>query len=403
LLKLSHEADQRILPDMKKAKHKEIEAEIRHLISMYPVGAKLPPERQLAASHSCNCLTVRTAMKTLVDEGIIVRRVGSGTFVASRGDLSTGLDGATKNARIGVLVHSDSDAYAHKLLQGMAQVAADMGVTLRTGWVRDFQDDGLQQAHQLKQEGCAAVVLPWFPHGSTAEVRAFVGRSPLPVSLPLVIPGLEKNYFGEASTYGLDLLSTTEALCRYFQALGRTHIALLGPQSPGDSILQMMLVSYMCHMARERLPCLCGLVTPTSQSMDQLARDWKQYAGTLAIVSYDDEHALRLLTSMHKLGLNAPQDFCIVGHNDTGASRFSDPPLSTIRQDFTVIGRGLLRSAVALSRNTEEHDNSSAPTKLMVRESCGGRGKITEAIELLLPALRMIEEPLMSASLVPQN
>ncbi len=388
---------------MKKAKHKEIEAEIRRLISRYPAGAKLPPERQLAASHRCNCLTVRTAMKTLVDEGIIVRRVGSGTFVASRADSSAGFDGAIENTRIGLLVHSDSGAYAHNLLQEMAQVAAAMGVTLRTGWVRDFQHDGIQQAHQLEQEGCAALVLPWFPHEATAEVRAFVGRSPLPVSLPLVIPGLEKNYFGHAGMYGLDLLSTTEALCRYFQALGRTHIALLGPQSPGDTILQMVLVSYMCHVARERLPCLCGLVAPTSQSMDQLARDWKQYAGTLAIVSYDDEHALRLLTSMHKLGLNAPEDFSIIGHNDTGASRFSDPPLSTIRQDFTHIGRGLLRSAVALSRNTEEHDAVSAPTKLMVRESCGGRGKITEAIKLLIPALCMIEEPLMPASLVHQN
>lgn len=388
---------------MKKPKHKEIEAEIRRLVSTFPVGTKLPPERQLALSHHCNCLTVRTAMKTLVDEGIIVRRVGSGTFVAGHASHAAGLDGVVKDARIGVLVHSESDAYAHKLLQAMAEVAGSLGVTLRTGWVKNFQSDGLQQAHQLKDEGCAALTLPWFPHGATAEVSGFVRRCPLPVSLPLVIPGLEQNYFGDASMYGLDMVSTTEALCRYFQALGRTHIALLGPQSPGDSILQMMLVSYMCHVSRERLPVLCGLVAPTSQSMDQLARDWQPYAGTLAIVSYDDEHALRLLTAMHKIGLNAPEDFCIIGHNDTGASRFSDPPLSTIRQDFSAIGRGLLRSAVALSRGTEEHDNIAAPPKLMVRESCGGRGKITESIERLLPTLRMIEESSLSPALAQQN
>jgi DNA-binding LacI/PurR family transcriptional regulator len=289
-------------------------------------------------------------------------------------------------------VHADSDAYAHKLLQGVARAAAGMGITLRTGWVKGFEGDASKQAHLLKQDGCIAITLPWFPHGDAAHVRAFVAQSPLPISLPLVIPGLEKNYFGDPATYGLNVIASSEALCRYFRALGHNRIALLGPQAPRDSILQMMLGAYTCFVAQERLPCLCGLVSPQHQSMDQLAAEWKHYAGDLAIVSYDDEHALRLLTSMHKLGLGAPKDFCIVGHNDTGASRFSDPPLTTIHEDFVHMGTGLLRSAVALANGRTEHDTDSSPPRLMVRESCGGRARITEAFKLQFPELTLMTE-----------
>lgn len=375
---------------MNKPKHKELEQEIRHLVETLPTGAKLPPERQLAVIHQCNTLTVRTALKVLVDEGIIVRRVGSGTFVAERAAEAEAA--GAKIVRVGVLMHGDSDPYAHKLLNGISQVSGEMRVALRTGWIQNFGDESLRQAHTLRQEGCVALTLPWFPHSEIDAVRGFVARSPLPVSLPLLIPGLEKNYFGDPSLYGSDMFSTTVALCRYFGALGKKRIALLGPRAPQDSILQKMLLSYACHLAEEKIAPLCGLVTESSQSMDQLADEWKQYAGDLAVVSYDDEHALRLMTSMHKIGLGAPKDFCVIGHNDTDASRFSDPPLSTIRQNFPHIGRGLLKSALALARGEVEQDSESAPAKLVVRGSCGGRGNLTDEFRHRFPELMMTED-----------
>jgi DNA-binding LacI/PurR family transcriptional regulator len=378
-------------PLMNKLKYKEIEQEIRHLVETLPIGTKLPPERQLAVTPQCNCLTVRPALKTLVDEGLIVRRVGSGTFVAERAGEAG--EGATpRGSRVGVLMHSDSDAYAHKLLHGISQVAGELRVSLRTGWMSDFKDESLRQAHALKQEGCVALTLPWFPHAAAEDVRGFVTRCPLPVSLPLLIPGREKNYFGDPGMYGLDLLPTTEALYRYFQALGRSRVALLGPRTPGDSILRKMLASYVCRAADEKQPAYLGLVNASSQSMDQLATEWKQHAGELAIISYDDEHALRFITSMHKIGLSAPRDFSIIGHNDTDASRFSDPALSTIRQDFAHIGRGLLKSALALSRGTVEQDNVSMPAKLVVRGSCGGAGRITAELRQQFPELSILED-----------
>jgi GntR family transcriptional regulator len=44
----------------------------------------LPPERDLAADLSVSRITLRKALDSLVDEGLLVRRHGAGTFVAGR-------------------------------------------------------------------------------------------------------------------------------------------------------------------------------------------------------------------------------------------------------------------------------------------------------------------------------
>lgn len=50
----------------------------------WKVGEKIPAERELAADFGVSRMTLRQAIQTLVDEGILERRVGSGTFVASQ-------------------------------------------------------------------------------------------------------------------------------------------------------------------------------------------------------------------------------------------------------------------------------------------------------------------------------
>ncbi|MEO8973171.1 MAG: GntR family transcriptional regulator [Ktedonobacteraceae bacterium] len=48
----------------------------------YPVDSTLPPERELVETYQVSRMTVRQAISELVNEGILVRRKGIGTFVA---------------------------------------------------------------------------------------------------------------------------------------------------------------------------------------------------------------------------------------------------------------------------------------------------------------------------------
>jgi hypothetical protein len=82
---------------------------------------------------------------------------------------------------------------------------------------------------------------------------------------------------------------------------------------------------------------------------------------------------------MHKLGMIAPRDFTIIGYNDTEGSRYSDPPLSTIHQNFDYIGHWLLKSAHALSQGQVCQSTKTPKLKMLVRGSCGGRERINDA------------------------
>lgn len=373
-------------------KHQQVEAKVRELVRTLPVGARLPAERALAETFGCNFLTVRRALKALVDDGTVVRRIGSGTFVArqSAAPAPASVGAVPSAARVGVLVYRQSDAYAFRMLQAVAQAGHERGLDLRSCWVVDFGEEALEQARRMADEGCVAVVLPWFPHDQTQAVRRFVERSPLPASLPMVIPGLERHCFLEPSRFGGATQRATEALVSYFQAMGMASVAFLGPDAPADPILQKALSAYACRVSRDGLSSLCGLVPPGAAPMDQLAERWSGAAtGPFAVISYDDEHALRFLTAMHKRGLSAPRDFRIVGFNNTEASAFSDPPLSTISQNYEHIGGWLLTNALALARGEVEQSPGGIPSRLLVRGSCGGVACVDDAFRARLPALRI--------------
>jgi GntR family transcriptional regulator len=63
-------------------KQRETRESVLELIETLAVGEAIPSERQLGADLGVSRLTVRAALDDLVREGYLVRRRGSGTFVA---------------------------------------------------------------------------------------------------------------------------------------------------------------------------------------------------------------------------------------------------------------------------------------------------------------------------------
>ena len=366
-------------------KYQLIEGEIRRMIETLSVGTKVPPERDLAARFDCNFLTVRKALKNLVSDGTITRRIGSGTFVARIGENHT-----SQMVRIGVLIHQSGNYYAYRVLQSLTRAGIDQNVELRSSWVGNYSDDALFQANSFRKEGCVAVILPWFPPEMVNEVRTFVRNSVLPVSLPTLIPGLEANSFECESVFGSN--TEIEDVCLYYRTLGHSRIALLGPDLLDEPLLQKKVTAFVRYTSRENLPSPCSLVPPGTQAMDQVAERWKVYRGDLAVISYDDEHALRFITAMHKIGLKAPDDYSILGFNDTAGSRFSDPPLTTIRQNFDYIAHWLIKNAVALSQGSISQSNQIPRLKMIVRSTCGGRHRIDETFRGKMRDLELVVE-----------
>lgn len=60
--------------------HNQIRKEIEE--GKWAVGERIPSERELSTFFNVSRMTLRQAIQTLVDEGILERKIGSGTFVA---------------------------------------------------------------------------------------------------------------------------------------------------------------------------------------------------------------------------------------------------------------------------------------------------------------------------------
>lgn len=100
----------------------------------------------------------------------------------------------------------------------------------------------------------------------------------------------------------------------------------------------------------------------------QLLRD----ADATAVVCANDQIALGLLHAAAEAGIPVPGRLSIVGFDDTPESRHFSPPLTTLRQDFTEIGRRAVASiveALAGGRSAAEHVAEPLVPELIVRAS----------------------------------
>src|SRR3954462_3252227 len=80
------EVVRRLDPHGNQPLYQQLQRAIREAIENHVLAPEdaLPAERQIAAELAISRITVRKALDGLVDEGLLVRRQGSGNFVATR-------------------------------------------------------------------------------------------------------------------------------------------------------------------------------------------------------------------------------------------------------------------------------------------------------------------------------
>lgn len=86
-MSMQHVRSRPLLPDV-------VRAEMRRLIiaGEYPPGSRLPNEDTLCARFSVSRITLREAVRGLIEDGYVTRRQGSGTFVNAGPVLRNSLD-----------------------------------------------------------------------------------------------------------------------------------------------------------------------------------------------------------------------------------------------------------------------------------------------------------------------
>ncbi|MEV6905584.1 LacI family DNA-binding transcriptional regulator [Amycolatopsis sp. NPDC051071] len=88
-----------------------------------------------------------------------------------------------------------------------------------------------------------------------------------------------------------------------------------------------------------------------------------------ALLCMSDQLALAAISAARQLGLSVPGDLSVVGFDDAPPARWSEPPLTTVRQDLSAKGRVAGELVLGLLRGDKAPAPAQVPAELVVRES----------------------------------
>jgi LacI family transcriptional regulator len=143
----------------------------------------------------------------------------------------------------------------------------------------------------------------------------------------------------------LDHEHAAELALRHLQGLGHTRIAFLrGQAASSDSATRWAAIEEVAR--RFEIPIDPNLVLQL-EGTDSTPELGYPYGKALlarnvpftALFAYNDISAIGAMRAFQEAGLRVPLDISVVGFDDIGLASFCLPPLTTVRQPLTKMGR----------------------------------------------------------------
>lgn len=162
----------------------------------------------------------------------------------------------------------------------------------------------------------------------------------------------------------------TELVTRHLLELGHEQICeISGPLHSFASVARHE--GWQDTMARAGLQHGASIQGDWSaESGYQAAQQLLQQHSFTALVVGNDQMALGAMSALTQHGLRVPEDVSVVGFDDVPEAAYFSPPLTTVRQDFSELGRKGLEYLVELIQTPETpHEQRIIKPALVARES----------------------------------
>ncbi len=366
-------------------KHAELARQLRTEIAAgrYGTEGRLPSETQLVERFGVSRPTVAQALRTLREEGWVVRRAGSGTFARQpKHPARTGTNAPMLallfpdfgHTEIFQLIAGDLASWARHndyglIWGGSTQPRLDADTRLEHG------EELSRRFIEQRVDGVFFAPYELVPGGHEANQKMV--RPLRDAGIPVVLIDHDLTLFPERSEFdliGVDNVAGGYLLGRHLLKLGYQRLTYVArPHSAPTIDARIAGVREALH--RHGNPS-CTLSIERGDVADPVFANKIMAGRPEAIACGNDHTAAVLAQALAKLRILVPDDVRLVGFDDASFATLVTPPLTTVRQPCREIALAAFRAMMArLSDPTIPPRHITLTPNLVVRESCGAYAK----------------------------
>ena len=365
-------------------KHHEISRKLLAEIvaGKYAPSGRLPSEAQLVQRFKVSRPTVARAFRDLQDQGLIDRRVGSGTFVrtTSSGSFNVGA------RQFGLMIPGLGTTEIFEGISGeLASLARghDYGL-LWGGDVRPqgMQDTGVPQVEQwceqFIQRQVSGVFFAPFEHLPHADdVNRRLAERLRQAGIAIVLLDRDIGPFptrSDLDLVGIDNFAAGYIAAEHLLKLGSRHMCFVTRPLSAQTV-QRRIAGAREAILDHHLP-LPGEFIRIGELDDALFI--QRLAETVeldAILCANDQTAATIIRSLDRKGRCVPRDVRVVGFDDVRFASLVSVPLTTIHQPTREIAVVAFRAMLErIADPTLPARSLALAPRLVIRESCGAYG-----------------------------
>ncbi|MGQ9629424.1 MAG: GntR family transcriptional regulator [bacterium] len=330
-------------------------------------GDRIPTERELVQKYKIGRTTVRQAILELVNEGLLRRVRGRGTFVS--------VPPRPVKDSIGLVIGNVHTSFTAAIVEGVRKVANSTKYQLIL-YGSDFDPQEENRCIRALVEGGVRglIIYPVFPPGD----KYYIGEAALSLKergIPFVLiaryyPSLQTDFVVSDNFKG------AYKAIEYLIELGHRKIGLISPPLLNVSSVRDRVQGYESALANRGVPVdrsleLILVNWNDSEAVQVQVRDYLVERRPTAVFAVSDTIAANVLKAAKGVGLRIPEGISVVGFDDRDFASLLDPPLTTVRQRRHEIGERAAEILIErIEGRLEETQQVFLPTELIVRSSC---------------------------------